>query len=199
MATKAHAYRTELADQRADERISTALAGKLFVPAEDIDLDCQVTNLSAGGAGVQCAEPPPLDTFIVLYVEWFGRFECVTTRFVENELGLKFVCEEAKRQRLLQDLAAYASGRTVNATRLRQYPRSSSNFRGHFRRQNGELESCSVINVSLQGVSLRSKVRPPVGETVEFGLIQGRVVRHHGDGFSLQFLDAACRDLSHGD
>ena len=80
-------------EQRTHERVVTALAGKLFVPAEQVTLDCQIINLSGGGAGIQCAEPPPLNTFVVLYIDGFGRFDGVATRYVEGELGLKFVCE----------------------------------------------------------------------------------------------------------
>ena len=82
------ASRAKLApDQRASERYPMRLAGKLFVPAEEVTLDCTIINLSVGGAGIYCAEPPPLDCFVVLYIDGFGRYEGVTTRYVEGELG----------------------------------------------------------------------------------------------------------------
>src|SRR5438067_9309344 len=102
MNSKAQPVRS--ADQRSSERFAVRLAGKLFVPAEKTTLECTIVNLSVGGAGIYCSEPPPLDAFVVLYVEGFGRFDGVTTRYVRGELGLKFVCKEAKRKRLEQDL-----------------------------------------------------------------------------------------------
>src|SRR6185312_4309159 len=98
MTANAKAAASPAGERRTYERIATALQGKFFIPAEELTLDCEIVNLSAGGAGVRCEEPPPLQTFVVLYIEGFGRFECVATRFAEGQLGLHFVCKEAKRQ-----------------------------------------------------------------------------------------------------
>ena len=42
--------------------------------------------------------------------------------------------------------------------------------------------------MSSQGMSLRTKGRPPIGEIVNFGCTKGRVVRHHENGIAIQFL-----------
>src|SRR5258708_15892267 len=121
---KSNTQAAQSRDQRSSERIAVRLAGKLFVPAEASTLDCTIINLSLGGAGIYCAEPPPLDAFVVLYVDGFGRFEGVTTRYVEGELGLKFVCKAAKRKRLEQDLEAFVRDGMTGVTRLRRHRRS---------------------------------------------------------------------------
>jgi hypothetical protein len=54
-----NAQRARSDDQRENERVTVTLAGKLFVPAEEATLDCTVVNLSVGGAGLYCPEPPP--------------------------------------------------------------------------------------------------------------------------------------------
>jgi hypothetical protein len=186
-------------EQRTHERVVTALAGKLFVPAEQVTLDCQVINLSGGGAGIQCAEPPPLNTFVVLYIEGFGRFDGVATRYVEGELGLKFVCKEAKRLRLLRDLASYVDSGAIPPTGLRRHPRIASVSVGHFERSTGELVRCDVLDMSLQGVSLRTAIRPPVGEIINLGRTWGRIVSHHEDGIAISFLElAASSDRPNG-
>ena len=114
------------ADQRQYERVSTGLLGKLFVPAENLTIDCRVLNLSAGGASVKCNEPPSLHTFVVLYVDGFGRFEGTALRFTEGELGLKFDCKDAKRQRLVYALNAFVRDGSTTNTRLRGHPRMSA-------------------------------------------------------------------------
>src|SRR5579872_4751634 len=106
---KANSQAARLDEQRENERIAITLAGKLFLPAEEATLDCTVVNLSVSGAGLYCPEPPPLDAFVILYVHGFGRYEGVTTRFVKGELGLKFICNEAKRKRLEEHLAGFIS------------------------------------------------------------------------------------------
>jgi hypothetical protein len=200
MKSNANAVSNPPAEQRAYERIATVLAGKFFVPAEEVTLDCRIINLSGGGAGVKCAEPPPLNSFVVLYIEGFGRFECVATRFIDGELGLRFVCKEAKRQRLLRDLASYVNSGTTTHTKLRRHPRTSSVSVGYFSRPSGELVRCDVLDISLQGVSLRTDSRPPLGEIINLGRTWGRVIRHHPDGIAIQFIEIRPPgDIAHGD
>ena len=84
------------------DRVAATLTGQLFVPAEDIHIDCEILNLSLGGAGIRCDEPPPLHTFVMLKIDGFGRYESVATRYIEGELGLRFVCDEDRRHLLLK-------------------------------------------------------------------------------------------------
>jgi len=186
MASNAQLARST--DQRSSERVQVRLEGKLFVPAEEITLDCTIINLSVGGAGIHCPEPPPLDCFVVLYIESFGRFEGVTTRYVEGELGLKFVCKEAKRQRLEQDLAAYVSEGMTGVTRLRRHRRTESPVQiDHFTMGDGYETACKLMDISLQGALLKTRARPAIGEIIQLGQTRAWVVRHHEEGIGVQF------------
>ncbi|MEO8300773.1 MAG: PilZ domain-containing protein [Rhizomicrobium sp.] len=185
------ASNTQLAqavDQRSSERVPVRLAGKLFVPAEEITLECTIINLSAGGAGIYCAEPPPLDCFVVLYIDGFGRFEGVTTRYVEGELGLKFVCKEAKRQRLEQDLAAFTADGMTGVTRLRRHRRSATPVQIDYFTMEDDCEvPCKLMDISLQGALLKTKARPAIGQIIQLGQTRAWVVRHHDEGIGVQF------------
>ena len=86
------AKRPEPVEQREFERARAELAGKMFVPAEEATIDCQVVDLSAGGAGILCDDMPPLNAYVVLYVDGFGRFEAVVARVEGEVLALRFVC-----------------------------------------------------------------------------------------------------------
>jgi hypothetical protein len=66
--------------------------------------------------------------------------------------------------------------------------RTASISFGYFVPPSGESISCNVLNISSQGMSLRTKGRPPIGEIVNFGCTKGRVVRHHENGIAIQFL-----------
>jgi hypothetical protein len=175
-------------DQRQYERIATALTGRLFVPAEECTLECRIINLSAGGAGVECDEPPPLNAFVVLYVDGFGRFDCVATRYVKGELGLRFVCKEAKRRRLVEDLTSFVQTGITRKTRLRAHRRLPSDTATHFTRANGATAPCQVMDISLQGLSLCTDLQPPIGEIISLGVCHGRVVRHLDSGIAIQFV-----------
>lgn len=186
MANNARLTRSQ--DQRGRERVTVRLAGKLFVPAEQTTLDCIIVNLSTGGAGVYCAEPPPLDCFVMLYIDGFGRYEGVTAHYGEGVLGLKFVCTQAKRQRLEQDLTAHAAGGMKGVTRLRRHRRTAApaGF-DHFTIGESCRAPCQVIDISLQGALLKTKARPAVGEIVQLGQTRAWVVRHHEEGIGVQF------------
>lgn len=175
-------------DQRCSERYPVRLAGKLFVPAEETTLDCTIVNLSTGGAGIFCRDPPPLDCFVVLYIDGFGRYEGVTTRYAEGELGLKFVCKEAKRQRLEQDLAAYVADGLKGVTRVRRHRRSDAAVQiEYFTMADGEAAACKLMDISLQGALLKTRARPAIGEIVQLGETRAWVVRHHDEGIGVQF------------
>jgi len=175
-------------DQRSSERVAVRLAGKLFVPAEQSTLECIIINLSVGGAGIHCPEPPPLDAFVVLYVDGFGRFDGVTTRYVNGELGLKFVCKEARRKKLEQDLESFVKEGMTSVTRLRRHRRNPVNTSIlFFSRADGSQAACKLMDLSFQGAMLKTHVRPPIGEIVHLGQTRGWVVRHHEQGIGVQF------------
>jgi hypothetical protein len=180
-------WREEL---RAYRRHGVGLTGKVFVPAEDKVIDCDVVDLSAGGAGVRCAEVPPLHTFVVLYVDGLGRFEAAAVRYDAGILGLRFQFGEAKRRRVAEALSRYVTYGEVMATRRRSHRRSPADTPLHIVRPNGERWRCDVVDVSLSGMSLRTSARPSVGEVVQVGRSYGRVIRHHDEGVALCLIAA---------
>jgi hypothetical protein len=186
---KSNAQMARSQDQRSNERVQVRLAGKLFVPAEDSTLDCTIVNLSAGGAGIYCPEPPPLDAFVVLYVEGFGRFEGVTTRYVNGELGLRFVCKDAKCHKLERDLGAFIKAGMKEVTRVRRHQRKTTDTTiDFFTLADGSPVACEVMDISIQGAMLKTALKPQIGELVKLGQTQAWVVRHHPDGIGVQFL-----------
>jgi len=60
---------------------------------------------------------------------------------------------------------------------------------GHFVRPNGDNVRCEALDISAQGISVKTEVRPPIGELTKLGHIYGRVRRHHDEGVAIQFLE----------
>ena len=58
----------------------------------------------------------------------------------------------------------------------------------HFTRTDGQRVVCEVLDLSVSGVSLKTDVRPPVGEYVLIGHMAGRVARHHESGIGIEFV-----------
>jgi hypothetical protein len=174
-------------EQRRAERTSLALAGKMFVPAEGTTTDCRVVDLSLGGAGVECPEMPPLQTFVVLYVEGFGRYEAVVTRMVRGVLGLRFVFNDVKRKRLAEKLERYVETGALEETAHRRHRRAAGPSTASFICENGERVPCEVTDISLTGASLKTHARPLIGETIRIGRLYARVVRYHERGIGVVF------------
>ena len=77
-------------ERRAHPRRIIGEQGELTIAAENMTLPCCVVNISAGGAKVTCDAIPPSGSEIILVLSSGRRFEGVTTRYGDGELGLKF-------------------------------------------------------------------------------------------------------------
>jgi hypothetical protein len=93
--------------RRTHERAFIRLPTQLYLPAEEQSQNCQLLDLSMGGAQLQCDEPPPLSAFVILNIEGFGRFEAVSAWFRQARLGLRFVINETRRKRLAAQIEAF--------------------------------------------------------------------------------------------
>jgi hypothetical protein len=175
-------------ERREYERVKLFLPGHLFDPQTDRSAECKVLNLSAGGAALQCAASFPPDTPLVLYVDGFGRFQGRAVVHANEQLALQFVIGEAKRGRLIEMLQSFGLKGLAGITQLRKHVRVPSLASGSIVRENGKQLKCDVLDVSLEGVSLRTRTRPPIGEIVMLGRAQGRIVRHHADGIAIQYV-----------
>ncbi|HVW74532.1 MAG TPA: PilZ domain-containing protein [Rhizomicrobium sp.] len=174
-------------NRRQHERSAVKLGGQLFVPAEESEQPCQVVDLSAGGARVICEDVPPCATYVILYVDGFGRFPAVTTRYSDGAIGMRFDMSEHKREKLTAQIKAYLEAGLTGVTGLRRYKRVAEPARGTFLRANGEEVACSIGDFSLQGAFIQTDLRPRMGDEITLGHHKGRVVRHEPNGFAIQF------------
>jgi hypothetical protein len=77
-------------ERRAHPRHVIDEHGELIIPAESMILPCRVVNISVGGAKIMCDAIPPSGSKITLVMSSGKRFDGVTTRYGEGELGLQF-------------------------------------------------------------------------------------------------------------
>lgn len=173
------------AERRKYERIKLFLPGQLFNPINEQSAPCKVLNLSAGGAAVQCDTQFPAGLSLVLYIENFGRFEGTTIVHKSGQLALEFVIGESKRGRLKEMIRTFAAG---GLTTMRKPERTPALVSGSITRENGEEIACEVLDISLDGVCLRTRARLPLGEIVNLGRTRGRVVRHMIEGIAVQYV-----------
>jgi hypothetical protein len=177
-----------VAERRKYQRVRLYMPGQLFNPVDEQTTDCKVLDLSAGGAAVQCDGAFPIGDHFVLYVTGFGRFEGRVVMHETGVLRLAFTIGESKQNRLKDMLALFVAEGLTGVTESRKHRREPAIGTGFIVRADGNHVKCDVLDVSLDGVSLRTRARPAVGEIVNLGRSWGKVVRHHEEGVSIQFV-----------
>ncbi len=136
---------------------------------------------------------PAGDKF-VLYVTGFGRFEGRAVVHDKGVLRLAFTIGEGKQNRLKDMLALFVAEGLTGITESRRHKREPAIGSGFIVRADGHHLKCEVLDVSLDGVSLRTKARPALGEIVNLGRSWGKVVRHHEDGVAVQFVQVVAEN-----
>src|SRR6185437_13148313 len=142
------------AERRRFRRVRVDLAGRLFFPATAHEVSCNVADLSPGGASLDCEHAPESGTQVVLYIDGFGRFEGTAVRRDGRPgFGMRFNATALKREKIAEQLT-------------------------QFTRADGTVIKCEVLDLSPTGVSVKTAVRPLIGEFVLIGQLAGRVARH---------------------
>jgi len=174
------------AERRRFRRVKVDLPGRLFLPSDNRETQCTILDMSPGGVAVTSEVVPELNAPVVLYVDNFGRFEGHVVRRDQTGFGLAFVCTPSKRERIAEQLILFLNRAPGDDSPLRR--RTSQKGFAKFTRADGQIVHGEVSDISVTGVSLKTAVRPPIGEFVLIAEIAGRVARHHDDGIGIDFV-----------
>ncbi|MGH6829249.1 MAG: PilZ domain-containing protein [Rhizomicrobium sp.] len=175
------------AERRRHKRVRLDLPGRVFVPARGEEARCHVADLSPGGATMACELSPEPGTQIVLYLDGFGRFEGQVVRRGDTGFAMRFSCTAMKRERVAEQLTLFLSRSRADKSPLRRIRSCHKGF-ARFTRADGEIAHCEVSDISATGVSLRTTVRPPLGEFVLIAQMAGRVIRHDDEGIAIEYV-----------
>jgi hypothetical protein len=176
-------------DRRRYRRVPIDLPGKLFTPADGLEHACTVIDLSPGGANLTCPAPSlAKEMQVVVYVNTFGRFEGTIVRREGTNVGVRFVSTALKRERTAEQLTLFMNRELVDEADVRRDDRVPTKGMTRFTRADGQLVPCEVLDLSMSGVSVKTDVRPLVGEFVLIGQLAGRVARHHENGIGIEFV-----------
>src|ERR1700690_3288095 len=137
--------------------------------------------MSPGGASVVCETVPTSGTPIILYIDTLGRFEGVVARQNETGFGVRFSSTQLKRERTAEQLTLLMNKALLDESDLRRADRTPTKALTRFTRSDGTMIKCEVLDLSTSGVSLKTEIRPSVGEFVLIGQMAGRVARHHSE------------------
>ncbi len=176
-------------ERRASKRATTAAKGKLFFPQQNYEEECTVLDLSADGARLKASCSVPLGTLVVLYIDGLGRFEGTLIQRDRRNVGLQFKQTEAKRQKVASRVAEFVEGTVSAPTALRVAPRMPAAGGAHqFTTSSGLTEPCEFIDIAISGASIKTELRPAIGETIVFDSTPAVVVRHLPTGIAVAFL-----------
>jgi PilZ domain len=178
------------AERRRFRRVAVSATGRLYIPATLEEAVCTVVDISPGDASLHCKLLQEPTGRAVIYLDTLGRFEGPIIRSKDDGFVMSFTCSPQKREKLVDQLMLEMNRKILTEADLRRFERVESGVGSftHFTRSNGEQVRCEVIDLSLNGVSVRTDQRPPPGEHLLIGHRAGRVARHHDDGVTIEFL-----------
>jgi PilZ domain-containing protein len=175
-------------ERRRFRRVRVDLPGRLFTPVDGKEARCQICDLSPGGAAIACEMLPEPGTQVILYVDGFGRFEGHVMRMDDSSFGVLFSCTALKRERTAEQLTLFLNKDMVDETVMRRHERTNQKGFAKFTRADGQIVQCEVMDISSSGVSLKTDVRPTIGEFILIAQMAGRVARHHEQGIGIEFV-----------
>jgi hypothetical protein len=176
------------AERRRFRRVKLDLPGRLFFPAEGREAPCTILDMSPGGVAVLSETVPDLGAVLVLYLENFGRFEGRAVRHDPGGFGLAFVCTPSKRRRTAEQLIQFLNNSLGYEGLLQSDGRLGLKNIASFTRADGQIAHGEVSDISAKGLSLKTDVKPPLGEFVLIAQVAGRVSCHHADGIGIDFV-----------
>ena len=126
---------------------------------------------------------------MILYVNGFGRFPAVTTRYHDGAIGLRFDMTEHKRARLTTQIKAFLKAGIVGVTNLRRYKRVPVPAEGSFVRANGDQVSLRHPRFLAPG-----RLRPDhmsarwSAKSLRWAITRAASCAMDEDGIAIQFL-----------
>jgi len=176
-----------LEERRRFKRMDVSLNGR-FMVEDTKEYPCEVFNMSPGGMAVRAPFAPRVGERVISYIEQLGGLDGRVARTFEGGFAVEFKISARKRERIANVLTWYSSGEHTVDDRVheRYVPRIANQ---KLILPSGTVQDCRVIDISLSGASIATRLRPDIDSLVVLARHRGRVVRHHDEGFAIQFVE----------
>jgi hypothetical protein len=127
---------------------------------------------------------------VVAYFDTIGGIEGLVERRFVGGFAISLIATIHKREKLAAHLT-YLLNRAVLGDLMtradpRERPRKSTQ---DLTLAEGNTIPCNVLDFSLSGASIATPARPEIGSEIKLGPMRCKVVRHHGEGIGVQFVD----------
>jgi hypothetical protein len=132
---------------------------------------------------------------IIAYFDHLGGLEGYVVRTFEGGLAMRIQATQHRREKLAAQITWLLNQREFDGAVERRHERfRMANKTSSLQVAQGLVVQVRVLDVSISGASVGTEARPPVGSEVVLGKLRARVVRHHGEGLGLEFLDIQSPD-----
>lgn len=176
-------------DRRRHKRICVTLLGRFMRESKE-DFPCKLIDISAGGVAVTSQTTAPVGERIVAYFDHIGGIEGEVVREFEGGFAFKINATKHKREKLAAQLTWLANRSELADVDGRRHERiAPGNKDSMLQLAEGIVVTCRVLDVSISGASIATPARPDIGSEVVLGKLRARVMRHHSQGFGVQFID----------
>jgi hypothetical protein len=176
-------------DRRRHKRISLSLPGRFMRETKE-EHPCKLVDISVGGAAVTSPVGVTVGERIVAYFDHVGGIEGEVVREFEGGFAFKINATSHKREKLAAQLTWLANRNELDDEAGRRHERITPNVgESTLHLAEGIDLTCRVLDISISGASIATPARPDIGSEVVLGKLRARVVRHHPEGFGVQFID----------
>jgi hypothetical protein len=190
-------------DRRRHKRLAVTMLGR-FMRENKQEYPCKLVDISVGGAavmspievveehddGVSTVDGIRIGERVVAYFDHVGGIEGTVVRGFKGGFAFRIVATLHKREKLAAVLIWLANRSELDGELERRHERiTPRDGMQSLQLAEGIVLECRVLDVSISGASIATPARPEIGTEVMLGKLRGRVVRHHAQGFGVQFLD----------
>ena len=160
-----------------------------FMRADRSEHPCRARDITTESVRICTEAEVEQGERIIAYLDSIGRLEGEVAEIDENGFLLKLkLCQRGreKLQKKLEWLRSKARGEEHEKRRYERY--QPKDGRSCLLLEDGRRYPCEVLDISVAGASVKADVLPAIGTVVQLGKTRGRVVRHHAEGFAVEFV-----------
>lgn len=176
---------SEHLEKRKYPRIELVIPAR-FLTEDGVEDHATVENISAGGIALHCDKPPARGTKLIIYVDDIGRFEGKIVRQLETSFAVEFSSQELKLQRTARRLEEIDGNDAAASEKPPTVFTVKRDEATHLCLSDGKELKCKVLDLSLGRILLSVLPRPPIGERVRIGVMEGCISAHHARGVAVE-------------
>lgn len=174
-------------EKRRFQRVRVDILGR-FMLADRREFPCQIMDMSPGGCAVVAPVTGKMLEKVVIYADHVGRLEGSIMRLMPNGFAMTVDASARKRDKLADQLTWLANRHILGLPEDRRHDRViPTNPMTTLTLPSGDKVPVRVIDISLSGAAIASRIGVKVGEIVQVSRTLGRVARLIEGGFAVEF------------